>query len=115
MACGTSWHCFVPRVHRASPLDLAGHAVVPDLLGQVGDGLLQAHVEAQPLAEVVPYLQKQGHLAPHAACCPLQIAYPASLAAFCKHTTLDTNHVYEKVTRMSCQLPNNCCRLRRFS
>ena len=67
-------------VHRASPLNLAGHAVVPNLLSQVGDGLLQTHVEAQALAEVVPHLQEQGHFAPHAACCPLHIIHLASLA-----------------------------------
>ena len=68
-------------VHRASPLNLAGHAVVPNLLSQVGDGLLQTHVEAQALAEVVPHLQEQGHFAPHAGCCPLHIIHPASLTA----------------------------------
>jgi len=50
----------------ALPLDLASHAVVANLLGQVGDGLLQAHVESQPLAEVVPHLQEQCHFASHA-------------------------------------------------
>jgi len=37
----------------ASPLNAAGQAEVPDLLLQRHDGLLQAHVEAQPLAQVV--------------------------------------------------------------
>ena len=50
----------------SAPLNLAGHAIVADLLGKVGDGLLQAHVEAQPLTEVVSHLQEQGYLAPHA-------------------------------------------------
>ena len=47
------------------PLDVAGHAVVATLLGEVGDGLLQAHVEAQALTEVVAHLQEQRHLAAH--------------------------------------------------
>jgi hypothetical protein len=47
------------------PLQAASQHVVAGLLRQHGDGLLQAHVEAQPLAHVVAHLPVRGQAPAH--------------------------------------------------
>lgn len=64
LLCCLRW-CTLQVLYQIISLDVAGHAVVAALLGKVGDGLLQAHVEAQALTEVVAHLQEQRHLAAH--------------------------------------------------
>ena len=55
-----------------APLQAAGEDVVARLLAQDGNGLLQAHVEAQALAQVVPQLPELPQLAPHVPAAGLQ-------------------------------------------
>ncbi len=89
LAC--SW-CFL-LVHDAlrlqqsrSPFKLAGEDVVAGLLLQGLNGLLQAHVEAQPLAHVVPHLDVQTQLALHATSSGLQDAITSAPQSTVKDT-----------------------------
>ena len=63
---------YMKTLEGRAPLEGASQRVVTGLLRQDCDGLLQAHVEAQPLAHVVPHLLVAAHAPPNLSARRLQ-------------------------------------------